>query len=192
MRVARSIERNAQRGELRGEVADADADHQPPARDLIDARQLLGQQHGLVQRQLQDAGGDGDRRRVRRRQRESDDGVEERDLGRDRVVGRLRAGEDEVLAGPQRVESGGLGVLRHSHQRVGIGAGPVVDRVEPELHGRTVERGVGHSVDLSASTSSSGSCAASARGGAAAACESRRSRSSSTCARCEPVAHSVM
>ena len=33
---------------------------------------------------------------------------------------------------------GGLGVLRHPHQRVRIGAGPVVDGVEPELHGRTV------------------------------------------------------
>ena len=142
VRVARSSSGTPNAANSGGEVADADADHQPPARDLIDARQLLGEQHGLVQRQFQDAGGDGDRGRVRRRQRERDDGVEERDLGSDRVVGRLRAGEHDVLAGPQRIEPAGLGVLRHSHQRVGIGAGPVVDRVEPELHRRTVRSGV--------------------------------------------------
>ena len=110
------VQRNTQRGELRREVADADAHHQPPARDLIDARQLLGQQHGLVQRQLQDARGDGDRRRVRCRQSERDDRVEERDLRSDRVVGGLRAREHDVLAGPQRIQPSGLGVLRDSHK----------------------------------------------------------------------------
>ena len=127
------VQRNAERGELGGEVAHADA-HEPPTRDLIDARQLLGQQHRLVQRQLQDAGADRDRRGVGGRQRERDDGVEERDLGRDRVVRWLGTGEHDVLTGPERIQSAGLGVLGDPHERSRIGAGPVVDGVQPELH----------------------------------------------------------
>ena len=138
VRPARSSRGTPSAANSSGEIADAHADHQSSMRDLVDARQLLGEQHRLVQRQFDDARGDGDRRRVRGRQREGDDGVEERDLGSDPVIGWLRVRQHDVLARPQRVDAGRLGVLRHPHERFGIAARPVVDRVQPELHGRTM------------------------------------------------------
>jgi hypothetical protein len=66
------------------------------------------------------------------------DGVEERQRGRQGEAGRLRVGQDEVLARPQRFEAGGLGMAGDPYGRVGIGARPVVGSEQSEFHGPSV------------------------------------------------------
>jgi hypothetical protein len=84
---------------------------------------------------------------------ERDGGIEERRLRRRRRGRRLRIREDDVLAGPDRFEAGGLGRARDARRRLGLRAGTEVDAEEPELHGATFG---GSTVSDSITTSFSG------------------------------------
>ncbi len=129
--------------ELLPEPARADADEQAPSREVVEGRELLGEDHGVALGQDQHAGGEAQGRGGRRQVREPDERVGQgRVLGAGHaarrgvgVGGLVAGGHDHVLDRPDRLEPGRLGRPRERHGGVGLCERADVGEGDAELHG---------------------------------------------------------
>jgi CofD-related protein of GAK system len=128
------FEGHAERVELLLQVADAEPEDEAPAREYVEAAELLREHERVALRQDHDAGAEADRlgRRgdVGQRSRRVQHG-EVRRSGRRR---RLRGRQHHVLTGPDRIEAGGLGGARRRHCGLRLRAGSRSDSEVAELH----------------------------------------------------------
>ena len=122
VRAPRRAHGHAEGVELLLQPADADAELDPPARQVVEGGQLLGQHDRVALREDEDAGGEAERRRDRGDVGQPDQRVRDGrrrhrrhlPVGAVRVGGRVVVGVDDVLDGPDRLEAGGLGALAAS------------------------------------------------------------------------------
>jgi hypothetical protein len=122
--------------ELRLQVAGADAEHHPTARQHVEGRHLLGEHEGIALREDQDPRRQPDPCGVGGRPREGQQRVERRVLRLHGRRGHLRVRQHDVLARPHGVEPGGLGRTGRRHQVVGPAHRPHVHVDESEQHGQ--------------------------------------------------------
>ncbi|HMG41560.1 MAG TPA: hypothetical protein VK611_09530 [Acidimicrobiales bacterium] len=123
-------DRRSQCLQLRFDVADADADDQPPLREDVDRGQLLGQQDRVPPGEDGDAGRQPHPAGHRRQVGQGDHELEARFVGRVRGIDR----ESHVVADPQGLEAGVLGPPCPTGQHVGIDAAALVEPVQPPPH----------------------------------------------------------
>src|SRR5262245_3562294 len=131
------LEARADRVELGAEVPRADAEDEPPAREHVEARELLREHQGVALREDDDPRSEADPRGRRRDEGERDRRVEHRVVRRHGRGRGLGVGEHHVLARPERLEAGRLGGARHPRGHLGARARAGVDAEEPDLHPRT-------------------------------------------------------
>src|SRR5436309_10457941 len=148
-------ERDAERVELGLQEPDPEAEDEAPAGDDVDARELLRQHQWIALRQDDDPGTELQALGVRRDERERDGRIEKRAFrvevlseaaprlvadaarhGRGRHL-RVRVRQDDVLARPDGLESGGLRRLCDADRRHGVAARSHVDGEKAELHHAT-------------------------------------------------------
>ena len=132
------LERRAERAELRLEVPDPDPHDRAPTGEGVQAGQLLREHQRVALGQDDDAGAQTRARRHGGAVRQRDDRIEDALGRRHRRRRRLRIRQDDVLAAPQRLESGRLGCARDPRDDVRIAARIRVDREETEAKGHRV------------------------------------------------------
>ena len=160
MRAAAPLERHADGGELLGEPTDAHAEDHSPAGEVVERRQLLGEDHRVALRQDEDAGGEANAFGRRGDVGEPDQRVGDRRIlaaGHPAVVGvgirrPVPRRDDDVLHRPQRLEAVGFGSRGERRSGVRLDERAGVGEGDPELHERMLggdPAGVGSGGDVS-------------------------------------------
>ena len=134
-------ERNAQRGELLGRPADADAEREPARRQDIQGCRLLGHDERVVLGQQQDAGRQPDALSVGRDEAQAQQRIEPVRVRRHRdpavagvrIARRRVVHHDDVLAAPQGREPGRIGGHGDGADDLGPAAGADAKGVQPDL-----------------------------------------------------------
>ena len=141
-------ERHADGLELLAQPADAQPQHQAPARQVIDRRCPLGEVQRAGLRENVDARAEPQPGRRRGDEGQGDEGVDDRRVRLERqfavrvvrIDRGVRRGNDDVLRGPDRLVAQRLGVLHEGQDDVRVGELAQVDRNDPEFHGRLSRR----------------------------------------------------
>ena len=124
----------AERPELCFEIAGPDAEHHPTSREHVEGRQLLGKHEGIALGKNDDAGGQTDRRGVRRRPRQREQRVERRVLWAHRRWRHLWIRQHDMFARPHGVEASRFGGPRRRDKGVWLAHRTHVDVDQSKPH----------------------------------------------------------